>query len=270
MKSYTMRVHEGVKFVVIPALESLNLVYHGFSTRVGGVSTGPFKSLDLGLSSGGDRDLVEINRCVFLKALGGGNPETYTVRQVHGTRVLRIDPETLSLEAARKMEADALMTDRPGVAIGVLTADCVPVLMVDPVNRSVAAVHAGRVGSLQSLVSRVLEAMHRDFGSSPQAIHAAVGPCIERDCYEISADMADAIDSGPQGGSALVQKENGVHVLDLRKMNHEQLRDAGVPEKQIYHADLCTACHPRTFYSYRRSQAKATGRMMAVIGIKAN
>lgn len=270
MKSYTLRVHEGVKFAVIPAIESLSLVYHGFSTRVGGVSTGPFKSLDLGLSSGGDRDLVEINRCVFLKALGGGNPEIYTVRQVHGARVLRIDPKTLSVEAAREMEADALMTDRPGVAIGVLTADCVPVLMVDPVNRAVAAVHAGRIGSLQSLLPRVLEAMHRDFGSSPQAIRAAVGPCIERDCYEIGADMADAIGRGAGDASALVQKENDVHVLDLRRMNHEQLRGAGVPEEQIYHVDLCTACHPRTFYSYRRSQAKATGRMMAVIGIKAS
>lgn len=267
MKPYVMRVHEGVKFIVIPAIESLNLVDHGFSTRVGGVSTGPFKSLDLGLSSGGDNDLVEINRCVFMKALGAGNPEIYTVRQVHGTRVLRIEPETLSVEAARMMEADALMTNELGAAVGVLTADCVPVLLVDPVNRAVAAAHAGRAGSLQSLVPRVLESMHRDFGSSPQAIHAAVGPCIERDCYEISADMADGIKGGANG-AALVQKENGVHLLDLRKMNHEQLRGAGVPEKQIHHVDLCTACHPRTFYSYRKSQGKATGRMMALIGLK--
>jgi YfiH family protein len=269
MKAYKIRKRDGVKFVLIPAIEELNLVYHAFSTRVGGVSTGTFKSMDLGLLSGGDTDLVEINRCMFVKTLGAGNPEIYTVRQVHGTEIFRVDTGTVSVEEARQVEADAIVTDQAETAIGVLTADCVPILLLDPEKKVVAAVHAGREGSRKSFVSKVIERLVEDFRSSPGAIRAAVGPCIESGCYEVGPDIALQIQQHDRYKSQVLKTEKGSHLLDLRKMNHLQLLDAGVQEERIYHVDLCTACHSRTFYSYRKSEGKPTGRMMALIMLKA-
>jgi len=190
MASYAIRKREGVKYIALPVLDELGLVYHGFSTRVGGVSTGPFSAMNLSLNAGEDKDLVEINRCMFVKALDAGNPEVYTVRQMHGTRVIRIESREHPAEEYRQAQADALVTDQPGVAIGVLTADCVPILLVDPVRRAVAAVHAGREGSLHHVSGHVVRRMARDFGSRPQDLVAAVGPCIETACYPVSEEVA--------------------------------------------------------------------------------
>jgi len=264
-KSYDVRKNEGVKFIVIPAFEALNLVHHGFSTRVGGVSSGPFKGMNLSLNSGEDKDLVEINRCMFVKALNAGNPEVYTVRQMHGTRVLRIETRDHPAEEYRQAQADAIITDQPGVAIGVLTADCVPILMVDPEKKAVAAVHAGREGSLHHLISNVVERMHKDFGSSSGDLRAAIGPCIEAGCYEVGEEVAERVNRNhPVQKQALIH-EGGSYFLDLRKMNHMELVNCGVKEDNIHHVDLCTACAPRTFYSHRKSNGKDTGRMMAMI-----
>lgn len=264
-KSYEVRKNEGVKFIVIPAFEALNLVYHGFSTRVGGVSGGPFKGMNLSLNSGEDKDLVEINRCMFVKALNAGNPDVYTVRQMHGTRVLRIENRDHPAEEYRQAQADAIITDQTGVAIGVLTADCVPILMVDPGKRAIAAVHAGREGSINHLLSNVIERMDKDFGSSSADLRVAIGPCIEAGCYKVGEEVARRIDNhNPDQKQALIY-EGGSYFLDLRKMNHVELLGCGVKEENIYHVDLCTACTPRTFYSHRKSNGKETGRMMAMI-----
>jgi len=268
MKEYAVQVNEGVKYYSIPALEELHQVYHGFSTRVGGVSTGAYKTMNLSLYAGEDTDLVEINRCMFVKALGAGNPEVYTVKQVHGTRVIRIErKETPALEF-RQAEGDAIVTDQPGIAIGVLTADCVPVLLVDPVKRAIAAVHAGREGSLQSILSHVVQRMIKDFHSSPRELYAAVGPAIERDCYEVGAEVAEDVKSRSPYATEVLSRREGSDYLDLRKMNHLALLGNGLRKDRIFHVNLCTACHPRTFYSYRKSEGRETGRMMALIMLR--
>lgn len=264
-KSYEVRKNGGVKFIVIPAFEALGLVHHGFSTRVGGVSTGPFKGMNLSLNAGEDKDLVEINRCMFVKAMNAGNPDVYTVRQMHGTRVIRIENRDHPTEEYRQAQADAVITDQPGLAIGVLTADCVPILMVDPEHRAVAAVHAGREGSLNHILSHVIQRMHKDFGTLPGDLRAALGPCIEGGCYEVGRDIAERIDNHNPDKKKILFTRDGSCFLDLRKMNHRELLGCGVKEAYIYHVDLCTACTPRTFYSYRKSSGKETGRMMAMI-----
>ncbi|MEK6775372.1 MAG: peptidoglycan editing factor PgeF [bacterium] len=264
-KIYEVRKNEGVKFIAIPAFEALGLVHHGFSTRVGGVSTGPFKGMNLSLNAGEDKDLVEINRCMFVKAMNAGNPDVYTVRQMHGTRVLRIENRDHPTEEYRQAQADAIITDQPGLAIGVLTADCVPILMIDPEKRAVAAVHAGREGSLNHLISNVIERMRKDFGTLPGDLRAALGPCIEAGCYEVGDDIAQRIDNHNPDKKKILFTRDGSYFLDLRKMNHRELLDCGVKEDYVYHVDLCTACAPRTFYSYRKSNGKETGRMMAMI-----
>jgi len=268
MKEYAVQVNEGVKFYSIPALEALPQVCHGFSTRVGGVSTGAYKTMNLSLNAGEDTDLVEINRCMFVKALEAGNPEVYTVKQVHGTRVIRIERKETPAVEFRQAEGDAIVTDQPGVAIGVLTADCVPVLLVDPVKRAIAAVHAGREGTLQSILTHVVQRMVKDFQSSPQELYAAVGPAIERDCYEVGAEIAERVQNQSPYAAEVLSRREGSYYLDLRKMNHLVLLGNGLREERIFHVDLCTVCHPRTFYSYRKNEGRETGRMMAAIMLR--
>ncbi len=268
MKDYTVCVNQEVKFYSIRSLAALPGLCHGFSTRVGGVSSGSFKAMNLSLNSGEDPDLVEINRCMFIKALDVGNPEIYTVKQVHGSRVIRIERKETPAVEFRQVEADAIVTDQSDVAIGVLTADCVPILLYDPVHRAVAAVHAGREGTLRSILSQVLRRMAGDFDSSPEELYAAVGPAIERDCYEVGEKIAEEVERHlPEAGEVLSRREGAVY-LDLRKMNHLELLENGVRKDRIFHVDLCTACHPRTFYSYRKSGGGETGRMMALIMLR--
>ncbi|NOY52458.1 MAG: peptidoglycan editing factor PgeF [Deltaproteobacteria bacterium] len=268
MKQYNVHVHEGVKFYSVPVLEALPEIRHGFSTRIGGVSAGAYGTMNLSLNVGEDPDLVEINRCVFIKALEAGNPEVYTVKQVHGSRVIRIERKETPAVEFRQAEADAIVTDQPGVAVGVLTADCVPVLLYDPVHRVIAAVHAGRAGSLRSILSHVVRRMAGDFHSLPAELYAAVGPAIERDCYEVGEEIAEEVEHLlPEAGEVLSRRKGSVY-LDLRKMNHLALLGSGLEEDRIFHVDLCTACHPRTFYSYRKNGGGETGRMMALIMLR--
>jgi YfiH family protein len=268
MKQYEIRKNEGVKVITVPAIEDLDLVYHGFSTKEGGVSGAPHTGLNLSLNAGDDKDLVEINRCMFVKALEAGNPDVYTVRQMHGSRVIRIEDSENPPEEYRQAQADAIITDQLGVAIGVLTADCVPVLLVDPEKRVIAAVHAGRKGSLMQVVSHVVSRMQKDFGSSPDDLLAAVGPCIETTCYQVGEEIAQEVSRHDFYQNDALIHENGAHFVDLRKMNHLDLLESGVKEEHIYDVSMCTACHPRIFYSHRKNKGKKTGRMMALIMIK--
>ncbi len=268
MKSYEIRKNEGLKVIAVPAIEDLNLVYHGFSTKEGGVSAAPYKGLSLSLNSGDDKDLVEINRCMFVKALEAGNPDVYTVRQMHGSRVIRIEDRGNPPEEYRQAQADAIVTDQPGVAIGVLTADCVPVLLVDPEKRAIAAVHAGRQGSLMQVVSHVISRMQKDFGTSPGNLLAAVGPCIETTCYQVGEEIAQEVSRHDLKKNGVLVHENGAYFMDLRKMNHLDLLESGVKEEHIHHVSMCTVCHPRTFYSHRKNKGKKTGRMMALLMLK--
>jgi YfiH family protein len=268
MKQYEIRKNEGVKVITLPAIEDLDLVCHGFSTKEGGVSGAPYKGLNLSLNAGDDKDLVEINRCMFVKALEAGNPDVYTVRQMHGSRVLRIEDRENPPEEYRQAQADAIVTDQPGVAIGVLTADCAPVLLVDPEKRVIAAVHAGRQGTLMRVVSHVVSRMQKDFGSSPDDLLAAVGPCIETTCYQVGEEIAQEVSLHDFYQNGVLLHENGAYFVDLRKMNHLDLLESGVKDEHIYDVSMCTACHPRIFYSHRKNKGKKTGRMMALIMLK--
>lgn len=235
-----------------------------FTTRKGGESVPPYDSLNLGgggAVGGDDAGAVERNRSRLAGALGLDGRGVRTVSQVHGSEVhvLR-DPE-----APRPVRGfDAIVTDIPGSAVGVLTADCVPILLFDPVGRAVGAVHAGWAGTVQSIAARAVEAMASEYGTRAQDILAAVGPSIGPCCYEVDERVM-----GPLGGSfedwedLSVPARPGRWRLDLWKTNRRTLERAGVAPDNIAVMALCTACNPDKFYSHRGSGGK-TGRMMAV------
>ncbi len=268
-----------------------NWLVYGFSTRSGGVTTCyQGRSLNLGFTKEDSRDCVLENRRRFLTALGAATADKpwplITNRQIHSDVIHVIEqPEPGPLIG------DGLITSLPGLAIAVQTADCLPVLLVDAKNRVVGAFHAGWRGTVQRIVEKGAGIMRHQFGSRPQDIHAAIGPGIQKCCYEVGEELRNEFESQfayagelfhevrasdpvrekypllflngrPPGHGDLCTK---LH-LDLREANRRQLLAAGILEKHITALTHCTACDTLTFFSHRAEKGH-TGRMMAVAGI---
>jgi polyphenol oxidase len=186
----------------------------------------------------------------------GNPPVDITLRQVHSDRVVNANGLR-----DRDEEGDALISDEPGKAIGVRTADCVPILLLDAKNRGVAAVHAGWRGTAATIVARTLENMQRVFKTEPMDVYAALGPCIRDCCYEVRADVAAHFAAQfPEWG----EEERAIRQLDLVEANRRQMAAAGVPPEQTFDLALCSACHTSQFFSYRR-EPQNPGRMIASI-----
>jgi YfiH family protein len=178
-------------------------------------------------------------------------PESLTtLRQIHSDIVVPAGGRTGCLG-----EGDALLSNTPGVIVAVKTADCIPILLVDPKNRAVAAVHAGWRGTVCRILCRTADAMCRDFDTRPADLHAAIGPGIGACCYEVGPEVA--AEFGLRGRA---------HV-DLADANRRQLLNAGIPGPQIYASGLCTQCRAKDFWSYRREKEGA-GRMYSFVGIR--
>ena len=288
-----------------PVFARLGWLVHGFSTRPGGASDFAAAHpdgnrslckkhesvLNLGFSDWDSCKAVEENRKRFFGAIAVDKLHVVTLRQLHSDIVHRVDSS--SLRAGGQLQGDALFTRERGVLLCVQTADCVPVLLADTKNRAIAAIHAGWRGTLRRIAAKTLGRMQMEFGTRPQDVIAALGPCIGRCCYEVGSEVAREFHAQfPQAREwfdgpfdALVSGENDpswlpwltmmppghpppsplVH-LDLIAANHAILVQAGVPARQISSSGYCTACRTDLFFSYRREGA--TGRLMAGIGIR--
>ncbi len=286
--AWKIRRARGLQIVESPVLAELDWLVHGFSTRPGGVSELDGKpALNLGFTDWDDHANVAENRAKFAAALSAGKMPLVALRQFHSDVI-----HVANAPEAEAPRADALATRTPGLLLGVQTADCVPVLLVDTRQRAVAAIHAGWRGTLARIVVKTLGRMRMEFGTHPRDVVATLGPAIGRCCYEVGPEVAQAFAAqfpeasewfdGPFEQLAhgeeplwlpwLTMMPPG-HVpppprvqLDLRASNRWQLVDAGVPESKIAVSNLCTACRADLLFSYRREGAK-TGRMMAVIGV---
>jgi YfiH family protein len=192
----------------------------------------------------------------------------FVMRQVHGgdVTVIREIPEPLRMRAA--ITVDATVTDRPGLVLTVLTADCLPILMADRKRRVAAAVHAGWRSTAAGIAQKAVTTMAAVFGSEPGDIFAALGPCIGRCCYEVGPEVIrDVREAFPFGDDHVETKSDGKGMLDLVGLNRGALVRAGLSPDRIWSADLCTYCREDLFYSYRR-EGEGTGRMLAGIMIE--
>ena len=283
-------------------LSKSHWLIHGFSTRLGGFSR-PYGSgaLNLGFTKDDSKAAVERNRAAFLLELGAESngrkslPRSaseawplVTLRQVHSDVIHFVDslPEL-------QLTGDGLITNTPRLLLGIQTADCLPIILVDTTRHSVGVFHAGWRGTVKRIVEKGVGEMHRRFGSRPRDLKAAIGPGIHGCCYEVGAEVREKFDSQfayagklfrqveerdpvrdkypmlfltarPPGHSVLPKKT----FLDLVEANRQQLLAVGVPAKSIEASRLCTNCRNDLLFSYRAEKGK-TGRMMAVVGIRA-
>ena len=236
-------------------------VLAGFSTRSGGFSDEPWNAANLGLGVNDDPDRVRANRGLLADWIGA---PVHFARQIHGTDVLVVGaegveqqhPSTLGVSGGEAV-ADALVTDVPGVALGVLVADCVPVLFSDPVSGTAGVAHAGRRGLAGGIVQRTVEALVA-LGSRPEDLRAAVGPAAGGCCYEVPERLRAEVAAAVEGSSSITTW--GTPSLDLPAGAAAVLRDLGV--RDIHRLSSCTVTD-RRFYSYRRDGV--TGRFAGVV-----
>jgi polyphenol oxidase len=240
-------------------LEQLGFA-HGFSTRAGGVSQGPYASLNLGRSVGDDLEHVAENHRRFAGWVGYAPDALFELSQVHGASVLRVaqgeDPTWV-----RGERGDALVGTR-GAAVGVRTADCVPLLIADPVTRHVAAVHAGWRGVVAEVAPVAVRALCEAAGAPASRLWAAIFPHIRSCCFEVGEDVAEQLGRG-QPGVAVARGASKPHVA-LDALIASQLRAAGLPAEQLDDVPGCTRCDAQQFFSFRRD-GQASGRHLTVI-----
>jgi polyphenol oxidase len=238
-------------------------VPHGFSTREGGVSSGPFASLNLGFKVGDAEAAVRENFQRLAQAAELSLPELHTISQVHGAAILeaRAPGDTPGALPPISGEADAIFTARPGAAVGVKTADCVPILLADAASRQVMAVHSGWRGTDAEITARAVETLVAR-GAKPTDVVAAIGPCIQVCCYEVSEELAERFSA--RFGPHALQRSSGKPHLDLGFCVRQTLERAGVTAAHIETLPHCTACDPARFFSHRRD-AGVSGRHLSFI-----
>ena len=283
-------------------LEKIPWLVHGFSTRAGGFSRAYGKAeLNLGFTKDDAKAAVERNRAAFLSELEAGGGRTgegarpsraqrwklITLRQIHSDIIHHVDAEP-----ATPLTGDGLVTATPGLLLGVQTADCLPIILVDSKRRAAGVFHAGWRGTVKRIVEKGVGEMHRCFGTRPEDLKAAIGPGIGGCCYEVGEEVRTKFESQFSYAAKLfheVKDSDPVRekypllflsarapghgelppkiFLDLAEANRRQLLSVGVPAKRIAASPLCTNCRTDLLFSYRAEKAK-TGRMMAVAGIR--
>jgi YfiH family protein len=248
-----------LKLLKAPGLEKLGWLEHAFTTRVGGVSTGPYHSFNLfGREEEAGNALA--NRKKLGETLGFASEKLVRAGQVHGKRVQIVTEPGLSPVP----ETDALVTNVPGIPLMLLYADCLPVLVVDPENKAVGVIHAGWKGTAQSILTETLEVMSRQYGSRKADFLIAIGIGIARCCFEIGPEVKEKLSLVSFSENVFETRDKKIYA-DLLEINKSQAVNYGVPEENIaYNRDLCTFCNQDLFYSYRRDN-KITGRQGAVI-----
>jgi len=199
----------------------------------------------------------------FLKSLGIENKNLFRTQQVHGNNVYVLKNKKISTNEAIQQKADAIVTHLPDCPIMILTADCVPIIIYDPVENVTGLVHAGRMGTQKGILTNAIEALSREYGSNPKNLLVGMGPAIRACCYEVDKYCALPFIKKSLGSSGFVKKtsrEN--YFLDLPKANRLEGLEAGVLGGNIFTDGPCTSCDTQKWYSYRKEGR--TGRLMTV------
>ena len=242
--------------------DSLAPFRHGFFTRKGGASSGIFEGLNCGHGSSDQRDAVHCNRRRVAEAMEVTDEQLVSIHQHHSADVI-----TLTETRHDRPKADAMVTATPGIALGILTADCQPVLFADPQNGVVGAAHAGWAGALGGVLEATIDAMEA-IGAERGSITATIGPSISQAAYEVGPDYMDQfLDDDPENARFFAQGAGDRVQFDLPSYGLKRLRDAGVQAEWTRH---CTYSDPARFFSYRRSVHEGEadyGRLISTIRI---
>lgn len=261
-----------VPLLQMDALAQLSWLRYGFTSRHGGVSEGPYRSLNLGLGTQDVPEHVHENRGRLGAAMGMAPSDWAMGNQVHEARVgvvRRLHSESGG-EVGRFPRTDALVTDRHGILLVVLMADCVPIMIVDPVHRAVGVAHAGWRGTVARIGVETLRVMTATYGTRAEECIVAIGPSIGPCCFEVGSEVSHIFQQefSADAGSIVrgASTAGGKSHVNLWQANKLPLVEAGVLSENVGVSGLCTCCSPDQLFSHRASGG-VTGRLGAAVGI---
>lgn len=264
-------------YIEFPVLSEIPFIIHGFSTRLGGVSTGMFASMNLGAGPSQYQDDPENIKENFkiIAASIGVDPESFVFSdQVHKTNIRLVDEDDRGKGFSRPLdygEIDGLITNTPNITLVTKYADCVPLFFVDPKHRAIGLSHSGWKGTVARIGELTVNEMNKAFGSNPEDIIAVIGPSICMDCYEVGEDVADkfrnAFSLKGDNTDILKKNKNGRYQLNLWEANRRVLLDVGLLLKNIHISEVCTSCNSELLFSHRKTSGKR-GSLAAFLAIK--
>lgn len=272
MAGYNIVTAGDISYLSFDIFENTGLVKHAFTTRRGGVSRDSFRWLNLASHVGDDPGAVVENRIIISSALGFGIDDMVVGQQVHGDRVHIVRKEDRG-RGARDFtgaipDADSLVTNLQGILLSSYYADCVPVMLLDPVKKAIGLAHAGWKGTVKRIAATTLKVMGSAFGTDPARCLAVIAPSIGPCCYEVDQPVIRSF-SGAGFDPAFLTKPSGDGrwKLNLQEANRLTLVEAGIQPDNIVLAGMCTACTPDIFFSYRGQSGKC-GRMASLMALK--
>ena len=265
--SFTQNRKNGVVFDTADGLAATGGIRHAFSTRIGGVSAPPCDTLNFARTAGDPEENLLENFRRLGAAAGFDAQRLCCCRQIHSDRVV-----TASRAHAgrvrwdeRPWDADALVTNEPGLALAVFTADCCPILFYDPAAHAVGAAHAGWRGTALGIAARTVEAMQRQYGSRPENIRAAIGAAIGPCCFETDGDVPAAMRTS-LGAAAepLITRVGEKFHVDCKGLNRQWLLSCGLLPEHIELNGTCTGCTPSLYWSHRKMGLRRGGMCAAI------
>ena len=268
------KIRDGeVPFLEYPLFSELDIVNHGFSTRLGGVSRGYFSSMNLSFTRGDREEDVRENFRRMTKSIGVRCEDLVFSKQTHTTNVRLVTEEDRGMGFTRALEytdVDGLITNIPGICLVTFYADCVPLFFVDPVKKAIGLSHSGWRGTVGKIGKVTVEKMQAEFGSDPKDIRAAIGPSVCQDCYEVSEDVIIKFKENFEQKywqQLFYKKENGKYQLNLWKANELIFLESGILSEHIAVTNVCTHCNSEILYSHRTMGDKR-GNLAAFLALK--
>lgn len=254
--SFTLENRNGVQFHTVDQFTALGGTRHGFATRLGGVSQGVCAQLNLSRTELDTEERVRENYRLLCAALGTDVTQLVLSHQVHAdaVRVVTRADVLADLYDPIPYEADGLITDIPGLTLTIFYADCIPILLYDPVRQVAGAVHSGWRGTWLGILNNAVETMTQVFGSDPQDIRAAIGPGICPKCFETHADVPDAMKEtlGAAADPYITPLPGGKFQVDLKGLCRYRLESAGLLPQHVDVLEECTCCNGDLYWSHRR------------------
>lgn len=258
----------GITTITFPRLADEKVLKHAISTRVGGVSKGTYRSLNISHKVQDDLSRVKENRALLSRSAGMDLRQMVYADQVHGDQVLKLDAANYPPGGGSLGEGDGLITQEKGIPLMLLVADCLPVIFYDPTHQAVGLSHAGWRGTVCHIAAKTLLAMGEAYGTRPEEVRVVLGPCIGACCYEVGADVfREFSEVFPWAGEVFQGTSPGYWKLDLAEANARQLLEIGLKDGNLIRSGLCTIRHNSLFYSHRAegSGAEPTGRFGSFI-----
>ena len=253
-KSEYVDWNAAVPVIRYASLDETGCVEHGFSTRLGGVSKGFYRSMNLSYTRGDDKKHVDENFRRFCSAVHMDWKKVVGTDQTHTSNVRVVTEKDAGHGIIRPKtyhDVDGQITNVPGLPLITYHADCVPLFFVDPVKKAIGLTHSGWRGTVARIGRNTIEAMTQNYGSRPEDV---IGPSICQSCYEVSQDVAEAFEKDFRLTDALVYaKENGKYQLNLWEANRQIMLDAGMMPEHITVTRWCTGCHPDLLWSHRKT-----------------